>query len=140
MKVKDLIKNSTFIKSIKHDTYSPEISVILPTYRRFKNGYFERCVDSILNQTFNNIELIIIDDCSFDGTFERIKKYIDTDYRVSCIRHSYNIGLPVVGTYEAFCKSRGKYISFIFDDGEYTVNALETLINKSKKYKKDVVC
>ena len=86
---------------------------------------FENAVNSVLNQSLRDIELIIVDDCSVDGTFDLIKRYMSIDGRVSCIRHSYNIGLPAISEYEAYVKARSTYIAFIFDDNEWDIRALE---------------
>lgn len=141
MKVKDLIKNSVWMPSSNYcDIRPPEISIFMPTYRRFEGGHFERCVDSLLAQSFTDFELIIIDDFSYDGTFNRVKTYMEQDSRVSCIRHTQNIGLPAISEYEAFCRSRGKYLGFAFDDCMFESRAFEILLNALKEAGEKVVC
>ena len=141
MKVKDLINNSVWMPSSSYcDMRPPEISIFLPTYRRFECGLFNRCVNSLLAQSVTDFELIIIDDFSYDGTFNRIKKYMEQDSRISCIRHTQNIGLPAISEYEAFCRSRGKYIGFAFDDCVFDSRAFEILLNTLKETGEKVVC
>ena len=125
--VEDLIKNPLIKKSSNFDQLNPEISIILPTYCREKSGLFKKCVDSILSQTFNNFELIIIDDASVDGTADIINNYINNDHRIICIRHEKNVGLPAISSYEAFKISRANKIFFAFDDNFYSDDALEIL-------------
>ena len=125
--VEDLIKNPLIKKSSEFDQLNPEISIILPTYCRGKSGLFKKCVDSILSQTFNNFELIIVDDASSDGTEEIIIDYINIDPRIICIRHEKNVGLPAISSYEAFKISRANKIFFAFDDNFYSDDALEIL-------------
>ena len=125
--VEDLIKNPLIKKSSEFDQLNPEISIILPTYCRGKSGLFKKCVDSILSQTFNNFELIIVDDASSDGTEEIIIDYINIDPRIICIRHEKNVGLPAISSYEAFKISRANKIFFAFDDNLYSDDALEIL-------------
>lgn len=110
-------------------TADPIVSVLLPTFRRAKSGLFEKAVKSVLGQTLKNIELIIIDDASTDGTAKLIESFMKNDPRISCIRHKYNIGLPAISEYEGVIKARGKYIAFIFDDNEWEKNYLDSTIN-----------
>lgn len=125
MKVKEILgNNSTWMPGSGYDTNEPLVSVLLPTFRRAKSGYFEKAVDSVLNQSLKNIELIIIDDCSTDGTFDLIKYYMKLDGRVSCIRHNYNVGLPAISEYEGYMRAKSDYIAFIFDDNEWDPNYL----------------
>jgi glycosyltransferase involved in cell wall biosynthesis len=67
----------------------PTISVIMPVYNTEK--YVKESVDSILNQTFNDFELIIIDDCSSDGTVKVLESYSDS--RIKLIQNTENLGL-----------------------------------------------
>ncbi|MBA4347981.1 MAG: hypothetical protein C0413_03925 [Clostridiales bacterium] len=126
LKVKDIINNSSiWIPGSLYGLDNPKVSVLLPTFRRAASGLFENAVLSVLNQSFRDLELIIVDDCSYDGTFDLIKHYMELDGRVSCIRHSYNIGLPAVSEYEAYLRARGTYIAFLFDDNEWEPGAIE---------------
>ena len=68
---------------------SAKISVIVPVYN--VENYVERCIDSILDQTYKNFELIIIDDGSTDGSGSIVDRYVDTDPRVTVI-HVQNKG------------------------------------------------
>lgn len=130
MKVRDIIgDHSKWMPSLDYDASEPEVSVLLPTFRRAKSGLFEAAVQSVLNQDFKNLELIIIDDASTDGTADLIAHFMKNDPRVSCIRHEYNIGLPAISEYEGYMKARGAYIAFIFDDNEWERDYLSRTIN-----------
>lgn len=128
VKFSDLVKDSVFKCADGFEGLHPEISVILPTFRRGDNGLFQKSVDSLLNQTFKNFELIIIDDASTDSTAEHIRNYMAKDPRVAVIRHQRNIGLPAVSQDEGFLRSRGAFYFYAFDDNEYDPAAMETLI------------
>lgn len=129
MKVKEIIRdNSIWMPNEKYNSVNPNVSVLLPTFSRAKSGYFKKAVESVLNQSYKNIELIIVDDCSVDGTFDIIKEMMMQDSRINCIRHKSNIGLPAISEYEAYIKARGEYIAFIFDDNEWCENAIEDTI------------
>jgi len=129
LKVKDIINNSSvWMPGRDYEHTRPMVSVLLPTFRRAENGLFENAVLSVLNQTFRDLELIIVDDCSYDGTFELIKHFMELDGRVSCIRHSYNIGLPAISEYEAYLRAHGTYLAFLFDDNDWHARAIEQTV------------
>lgn len=126
MKVKDILKDgSIWIPGENYESAKPIVSVLLPTFRRAQSGLFETAVRSVLNQTLKNIELIIIDDASTDGTYDLIQYFMRADKRVSCIRHSYNVGLPAISEYEGYMRAKGDYIAFIFDDNEWQPDYLD---------------
>ncbi|MFE0559234.1 glycosyltransferase [Paenibacillus sp. NPDC058910] len=105
----------------------PEISVILPTYCRGDNGLLSRSIDSVLNQTFNNLELIIVDDGSIDQTRNVIMEYLEKDNRIVYIRNNINSGLPALRVNQGIMHSRGKYIAYQFDDDQWYSNGLQVL-------------
>lgn len=106
-----------------------DISVIMPTYSRNKNGFLKKAIESVLNQSYQNFEFIIIDDGSSDGSEETIKKYLEWDSRIVYIRHDENSKLPALRVNEGILKSRGQYIAFMFDDNVWEKNALSDLYN-----------
>ena len=61
----------------------PKVSIVLPTYNGEK--YIRESIDSVMNQTFTDWELIIVNDCSSDGTVEIINEYVKMDNIVSGI-------------------------------------------------------
>lgn len=120
----------------------PEISVILSTYNRHRPqgdcpSLFERALTSILNQTFSDFELILIDDASTDGTSTLCQKYAAVDSRIKLIRHHQNTQLPAKCYNEGIQKSSGRLITFMFDDDLWLPNALldlrEFFIDNLKK-------
>jgi glycosyltransferase involved in cell wall biosynthesis len=136
MKVKDLISATQWLPGTGYESVDgqcPVISVLLPTFRRGKSGLFRRAVQSVLDQTLKELELIIVDDASTDGTAEQIQEFMVRDGRVSCLRHPKNIGLPAISEYEALLKARGEYIAFQFDDDMFYPNALEGLLKHSRE-------
>jgi len=113
--------------SAYHDT-SPDLSILLPTFRRGADGLLQKVLERIANQTFRDFELIIVDDASTDGSADIIRDWMLRDGRISCLTHPRNIGLPAVSEFEAYLKSRGQFIGFAFDDFIYEPNAFEALI------------
>lgn len=101
----------------------PKVSIVLPTYNGTK--YIRQSIDSCLNQTYKNIELIIVDDGSTDGTPEIIKSY--KDERIKYLRHEKNKGLPhALNT--GFARAIGEYLTWTSDDNYYTKEAIEKMV------------
>ena len=118
------------------ETNNPMISVIVPIYNVEK--YVHESIESILNQTFIDFELIIVDDASPDGSLEICQELAQYDTRIKIIRHTYNQGLGAArntGMYQ----SRGKYIAFLDSDDLMVPTALETFYNAAMKNNADVV-
>lgn len=85
------------------------ISVIIPVYNGEK--YIKRCVESVKNQTFNNWEIILIDDGSKDKTGEICDKYVAEDARIKVI-HKHNEGVSLARNI-GIDKAKGDYVTFI---------------------------
>lgn len=105
------------------DDTLPKVSIVLPTHNGAK--YIQRSIDSCLNQTYKNIELIIVDDGSTDNTAEIIKSY--NDNRIIYLRHEKNKGLPAALN-TGFSKSCGEYLSWTSDDNYYAKKAVEKML------------
>ena len=73
------------------DANPPFFSIIIPTYNA--QDYFIRCIESCINQTFRDIEVLIIDDCGIDYSIPTIQCYARIDKRIKIIRNFYNLGL-----------------------------------------------
>lgn len=95
---------------------SPLVSIILSVYNGEK--YLDESIQSILNQTFQDFEFIIIDDCSTDNSVEIIQKYKNQDTRIQFLQKEKNIGLKgfVENLNIGIQKSRGKYIARMDQD------------------------
>ena len=117
---------------LNHDI---KISVVMPVYNTEK--YVKRCVESVLQQTYRNIELIIVDDCS-PGNIKEIAQYFaNADSRVQIISHEKNKGLfraRLTGAEHA----TGEYIAFIDSDDYVTNDYYHTLLEKAETQKADI--
>lgn len=102
----------------------PKVSIILPTY----NGeqYLRQSVDSILVQTCKDWELIIVDDCSTDGTAEIADAYCDTDSRIRVIHNAQNQKLPK-SLNIGFAAAKGQYLTWTSDDNLYLPDAIAVM-------------
>jgi glycosyltransferase involved in cell wall biosynthesis len=126
--VKDLLADYKFKTANGFGDLKPEVSIVLPTYRRAENGLFKAAVESLLSQDFKNIELIIVDDCSTDGTETIIDEFITTDPRVASVRYKKNVGQPAISVNLALELSRGQKILCAFDDNEFTKDGITALL------------
>ncbi|MCF8414147.1 MAG: glycosyltransferase [Melioribacteraceae bacterium] len=104
-----------------YNTKNPSVSIILPTFNRSK--LVERAVNSVINQSFSDWELLIIDDGSSDLTFQVIDKYLMNDQRIRYMKHK-NRKLPF-SLNAGILASSGKYITFLGSDDEYKVEHLK---------------
>lgn len=112
-----------------------KISVIVPVYN--VENYLIQCLDSIINQTLKDIEIICVDDCSPDNSIKILEEYKNKDNRISIIRHSNNQGLgPARNT--GLKHANGEYISFVDSDDYIDKNFLFYLYSTAKKYDSDV--
>jgi len=115
---------------------NPKISIISASYNHEK--YIGNFIKSILNQTFKDFELIIIDDKSSDKNIKIAKSFKDS--RIKIIKHKYNMG-PSISINDGIRNSSGEYLSFIASDDEAYQNYLEKgiiFLEKNKKY--DALC
>lgn len=102
------------------------ISVILPTYNR-KNT-IKRAIDSVLNQTYKNIELIIVDDASSDGTLEFVSRQYGEDERITYIINEENLG-PSGARNVGVANAKGSWIAFQDSDDEWHMDKLEKQVS-----------
>ena len=110
-----------------------DISIIVPIYNAEK--YINKCIDSILNQTKKELEIILINDGSTDNTESIIKSY--KDKRIVYFKNT-NHGIGYTRNY-GISKSTGKYIMFLDSDDYLEKTACEKLFNKIEKDKLDIV-
>ena len=126
------------VEQIKTSQTFPAISVVIPLYNASK--YVSECLDSLLAQTFQNFEIIMIDDCSTDNSVEIVKNYIPIfDGRLTLLKMEKNTGSGAMPRNKGLIFSRGKYIYSMDNDDRLTENALKELYTLAETYKADVV-
>lgn len=110
------------------------VSVIIPAYNH--EAFIEKALLSVYNQTYKNLELILIDDFSKDKTFELAKNLLDTPHfqkrfkRVICIKNDKNLGAHATLN-KAITIAEGEYISLLNSDDLYHPYRIEKLLNYS---------
>ena len=112
----------------------PLVSVIVPVYNVEK--YLKRCVESILAQTYKNLEIILIDDGSTDGSGKMCDKWKEKDERVE-VYHKQNGGLSDARNY-GLDRAKGKYIILIDSDDYVADGYVEKLLKNMLDYKCDI--
>lgn len=115
----------------------PIISVVVPIYNTEK--YLEKCLNSILNQTLKEIEIICIDDCSSDNSCEIVEKFASKDTRINLIHHKKNLGPGGVRN-TAIRAAKADYIASVDSDDSILPNMLEILWREAEKGKYDIIC
>lgn len=109
-------------EKFSHMDDMPLVSVVIPTYRRA--SLVPRAIRSVQNQTYENIEIIVVDDASPDDTEEIVQSI--SDARIRYIRHDRNQGLAAAGRNTGIRAAHGEYVAFLDDDDEWQ----ETMIEK----------
>lgn len=113
------------------DESLPLISIIVPVYNA--RPYLEKCLDSICRQTYKNLEIIVVDDGSTDGSGEICDSYAQSDFRVKVI-HQLNAGQSVARN-KALSIAQGEFLGFVDSDDwidEDMYDFLHQLILESK--------
>jgi len=115
---------------------NPAISVIVPVYN--VEIYIRQCVDSILKQTFQDFEIILVNDATPDKSFELCKKFYGGNKKVRFFNHEKNLGLGEARN-TGMRHARGKYICFVDSDDTILPVALEKFYTAAEKTNAQVV-
>ncbi|RXM42303.1 glycosyltransferase family 2 protein [Flavobacterium sp. YO12] len=114
-----------------------KISVIIPVYNA--SLFLERCLNSILEQTLSDIEVICIDDFSSDNSLEILKEYASKDTRLKYFKNEKNIGQGLTRN-KGIDLASGKYIAFVDCDDWIESNMYESLYTRAIEHNYDLVC
>ena len=116
----------------------PAISVIIPFYNTEK--YIAECLDSVLAQTFQDFEVIAVDDCSTDNSLKIVESYREKfGGRLKILRLKKNSGNNGIPNNTGLALSRGEYVLFMDSDDTITFDAFEKLYTVAKNFDADVV-
>ena len=125
--VEDFYKSKSFEKKLE-DMENCLVTIGVTNYNSEK--YVKEFLDSVINQTFKNIELIIVDDHSTDKSVEIIKEYERKYDFIKLIEHEVNKGCPDYGRNEILNAANGEYVLFLDSDDKFTYNySLEKLVD-----------
>ncbi|MFV8808137.1 glycosyltransferase family 2 protein [Aerococcus urinaeequi] len=113
----------------------PLVSIVVPAYNSSK--FIDRCLVSICNQTYQELEIIVINDGSTDDTEKKIINYVNKDPRIKYIRtensgvsNARNLGINI---------STGEYIGFVDSDDYIDINMISHMVNIAEKYNLDLI-
>jgi glycosyltransferase involved in cell wall biosynthesis len=115
----------------------PKVSIIIPVHNTAR--YLEKCLDSVISQSLREIEIIIIDDGSTDGSSEIIQKYQEKDPRIVVISNPEPSGNPGTPRNQALEIAKGEYIGFVDSDDWVDVVTFQFLYSATLASKPDVV-
>ncbi len=107
------------------DPLGPLVSIVLPTYNGAR--YVVEAIESCLGQTYRNLELIVVDDGSTDGTVGTVRRYLESDRRLRLLQHERNRKLPAALN-TGFAKAAGSYLTWIADDNTFRPEAIEEML------------
>lgn len=113
----------------------PLVSIIIPVYNVQK--YLVKCLDSLLLQTYKNIEIILVDDGSLDNSSSVCKQYVAKDSRIYFIMQE-NVGVTAARL-NGFLHSHGKFIMFVDADDYVSPQIVELMLRCQQKYQADMV-
>lgn len=113
-----------------------KISIIMPVYNT--EEYFDRCIKSVLDQSYSNMEIIVVDDCSPGNIREKVRLYMEADQRVKIVSHEKNEGLFKARLTGARAAD-GDYIAFIDSDDYVSMDYYHTLLDRAVTACADIV-
>lgn len=114
----------------------PLISIIIPVYN--VEQYLDECMDSVLKQTYSNLEVVLVDDGSKDRSPAMCDAYAKEDVRVQVI-HKENGG-PMSACIAGVEKAKGEYLAFMDSDDWIDVTMLEELVKETTGNEKEMIC
>lgn len=112
------------------------VSVIIPVFNVEK--YLTRCLQSVVNQSYANIEVICVNDCTPDQSQRILDHFTELDSRIRCITTKYNMGLSGARN-EGLKEANGKYVFFLDSDDYLEENCLEVLVDNAESENTDLL-
>ena len=115
----------------------PKVSVIIPVYNT--EQYLRECLDSVVNQTLKDIEIICVNDGSTDNSGRILEEYAEKDSRIVLINNIKNSGAPGTVKNIGISKAKGEYLSFVDSDDKINKSYLFDLYKTAYKTKADII-
>lgn len=114
----------------------PKVSVIIPVYN--VEQYLEKCLDSVINQTYKNLEIICVNDCSPDNSAQILEVHAKKDERIKIIHRKKNGGLSAARN-SGLDNATGNYVCFLDSDDIIELNYIEQMVHTILETKTDFV-
>lgn len=103
------------------------VSIVLPAYNA--TGFISDAIQSVLNQTYQNWKLIVVDDCSTDSTVDVVSFFVENDSRIQLIKsHVHSGGYPSIPRNKGIEVAQGRYIAFLDADDVWEPDKLDSQI------------
>lgn len=115
---------------------APKVSICIPVYNVEK--YIARCLDSVVNQTLRDIEIIVVNDATPDNSMEIVRRYAEEDSRIRIIENEHNRGLMATRRV-GYMAATGDWLTFVDSDDWLPENAVELLYRKAMETGADLV-
>lgn len=115
---------------------SPKVSIVVPVYN--VEHYLNKCLDTIVNQTYTNIEIICVNDGSTDNSLNILKAYAEKDSRIIIIDCEKNSGL-LVARKKGVEVSKGEYLIFVDSDDYIDLNLCQFIFDITEKEDADII-
>lgn len=112
----------------------PLISIVIPVYKVEK--YLPKCIESIIGQTYENLEIFLVDDCSPDGCGAICDSYAGKDVRIRVIHREKNAGAAAARNL-SIERAKGEYLFFADSDDWIAPDTIEVLLKKMREYDAD---
>lgn len=113
-----------------------KVSVIIPVYNVEK--YIGRCLDSVLSQTLEEFEVIVVNDCTLDDSMRVVRRYAQNDERIKIVEHDVNLG-SMMARRTGYMVAQGDFITFLDSDDTLPKGALEALYLAAIRENADIV-
>ena len=114
----------------------PAVTIIVAVYQAEKT--IDRCLNSILNQTFSDWQAILVNDASSDGSLERLLSYAEHDRRFMVVSNDNNLGVAAARN-RALDLAGGDYVAFLDADDWWDCDMLSTLLDCAQRYGAEIV-
>ena len=128
-------ENAPSFEAANNSETASLVSIVIPVYN--VSSYLAECLESVIHQSYRDIEIIIIDDGSTDGSGFICDRFAQGDDRI-CVIHTDNKGLSSARNL-GMEKCRGSYLMFVDSDDWIELHTVEKLVNTAKKYNADIV-
>lgn len=112
------------------------VSVIIPVFNVEK--YIARCLDSVINQTYKNLEIIVVNDATPDNSMYVVEEYAARDNRIRIVHNPRNMGLMMTRK-NGYTVATGDYLTFVDSDDYLPLNAIEVMLGKAEETHADIV-
>lgn len=136
IKDENAVETEKAIIHLARTSQAPAVSILVPVYN--VEPYLSECIESLIHQTLEDIEIIFVNNQSTDGSLEILMSYYQQDPRIAVIEHKKNEGLPGSRN-TALQFVRGKYFTYVDSDDICDLTMVEKLYSKAETLQADIV-